>query len=311
MSLLVRSLLARALMLAGLLTAWAAPTASASGIYWSANGAIGRANLDGTGANASFIPGVNAGEIAVDATSVYWTRNTGTIGRANLDGTAVNPNFISAIPGVSGVAADGSHVYWIRPGGESPTIGRANLDGTGIVETVVSGVGPDASDLAVDGSHLYWVNAGVSGVASANLDGTGVDEIVIVPGSCCYFNQITDIAVGDSGLYYAYVGVPVHYMFPPTGAIEGGRGSISGTDLSPRGVALDETFVYWTNLYPASGIWRANLDFSGATLLISGGYGDIAVSPEPVPEPSAILLLMAGLVGLAYRQRRHAMPQSA
>ena len=74
-------------------------------------GSIGRANLDGSGANSSFITG--AAEpfgITVDYDHIYWTNYYncdyqtqppsgcagGTIGRANLDGSAVNQAYITA-----------------------------------------------------------------------------------------------------------------------------------------------------------------------------------------------------------------------
>ena len=45
---------------------------------------------------------------------VYWTNSDpGTIGRANLDGTGVNQSFITgAGASAAGVAVDGAHVYW-------------------------------------------------------------------------------------------------------------------------------------------------------------------------------------------------------
>jgi hypothetical protein len=69
--------------------------------------ALGRANLDGSGWQPSFITGFAAGSmpygIASDGTYVYWseyTANGGTIGRAKVDGTSVNHSFITGINGV-------------------------------------------------------------------------------------------------------------------------------------------------------------------------------------------------------------------
>ena len=80
---------------------------------------IGRANLDGTGVNQSFITGVsNAVGIAVDGTYVYWTQTAGgtsTIGRANLDGTGVNQNFITVAGGPYGLAVDARSTRGSRP----------------------------------------------------------------------------------------------------------------------------------------------------------------------------------------------------
>ena len=72
-------------------------------IYW-ANDAtpqhsvVGRAGLDGTGIDQSFIPSANITEgVAVDSTYIYWTNVcSGAIGRANIDGSGVlNQTFIT------------------------------------------------------------------------------------------------------------------------------------------------------------------------------------------------------------------------
>jgi virginiamycin B lyase len=77
-------------------------------VYWAnvVAGTIGRANLDGTGANQSFIGGASRPRgVAVDARHVYWTDEaTGTIGRANLDGTDANHSFIGGASAPFGVA---------------------------------------------------------------------------------------------------------------------------------------------------------------------------------------------------------------
>jgi hypothetical protein len=60
---------------------------------------------------------------------VYWVKaRTDTIGRANLDGTGANPGSIHVAGDFhQGVAVDDAHVYWTVP--DSNTIGRANIDG--------------------------------------------------------------------------------------------------------------------------------------------------------------------------------------
>ena len=68
-------------------------------VYWANCGTdtIGRADLDGTNVNRSFITGAEDPlGVAVDAGHVYWANTaTDTIGRADLDGTNVNPRFIT------------------------------------------------------------------------------------------------------------------------------------------------------------------------------------------------------------------------
>lgn len=72
---------------------------SGSHIYWTNpnSNAIGRANIDGSSPNATFITGASQpSAVAVTSTHVYWT-NSGnrTIGRAALDGSGKNASFIS------------------------------------------------------------------------------------------------------------------------------------------------------------------------------------------------------------------------
>ena len=156
----------------------------ANHVYWSnsAAGTIGRANLDGTGVDESFVDGSYAGGgpygVAVDANHVYWTNFVGdTIGRANIHGTGVDNTYITGASSPPGVAVDANHIYWTNnyTGG---TVGRANLDGTGVNQTfIVAGLYPNG--IAIDANHVYWSNGTASAIGRANLDGTGVNQSFI------------------------------------------------------------------------------------------------------------------------------------
>jgi hypothetical protein len=108
-------------------------------VYWtSSDGKIGRANIDGSGADWDFIdePG---GGIAVDDQHIYWTTTT-SVGRANLDGTGVDPDFITRPPnGGGGLDVDAGHIYWAAGGS---AIGRANINGSDVDPEFLSTVGP-------------------------------------------------------------------------------------------------------------------------------------------------------------------------
>jgi len=77
-------------------------------IYWANlfSDTIGRANLDGTGVNQSFITGASTPVgVAVDGQHVYWgNQGPRTIGRANLDGSGVNQSLIATANLPYGVA---------------------------------------------------------------------------------------------------------------------------------------------------------------------------------------------------------------
>src|SRR4051794_10787510 len=109
-------------------------------VYWANSegpSSIGRANLDGTNPNQSFITGLGtfgAQGMAVDGSHVYWANNsTQKIGRADLDGTNVNPSFITASAPTT-VAVDGSHVDWAEDDGgtTSDRAGPAGRDGKNV-----------------------------------------------------------------------------------------------------------------------------------------------------------------------------------
>jgi hypothetical protein len=156
------------------------------------DGLIGRANLDGTGVDLSFITGITPTDVAVDANHVYWgDTNLGAIGRANLDGSGVNQSFIGGrlnpprdrvVP--LSVAVDAVHVYWgngcspCHGGRPSSAIGRATLDGTGVNLRFIRSV-TSPSGVAVDANHVYWSDRQDGTIGRANLDGTGANQSFI------------------------------------------------------------------------------------------------------------------------------------
>jgi hypothetical protein len=219
--------------------------------------AIGRARLDGTKSDWTWIPVPNGpygsiGQIAVDDDHIYWTEVVthagfdpgGSIGRANLDGTDVERHFIGgftegAIP--TGLAVDDTHVYWSQTGGirpnstQIPAIGRANLDGSGVDRTFIPFPGgSDPRAVEVDVAHVYWINGrpGASlpeTIGRANLDGTGVEQSFI-DGFASNTNFPFDLAVDAAHIYWADAGVQEF-----TGTI--GRADLGGAEVDRAFIA--------------------------------------------------------------------------
>ncbi len=79
-------------------------------VYWanSSIGTLGRANLDGSSPDQSFITGASQPHgVAVDTQHVYWANlDVNTIGRANIDGTGANESFITSTTSPVSVAVD-------------------------------------------------------------------------------------------------------------------------------------------------------------------------------------------------------------
>jgi hypothetical protein len=303
-----------------------APT-DAPYLYW-ANGktTIGRARLDGTGVEHSFISGTGRSPcgVALDRKHIYWGEalggkvgspdKGGAIGRANRDGSGVEANFIpTPAHHGCGVAIAGGHIYWTswackisprpRAGNcwwapSSPAaIVRANVDGTGVDDQFITGLAipqspafqtADPCGIAVAGKYIYWMNGAESGkplpIGRANLDGTGVNKRFItgVTGGSC------GIAVVGGHIYWTNGGfVESRYAI--------GRANLDGTGVNqhfirtagmPCGVAVDHGHIYWGELksatlaYPITTIGRANLDGSAVNnQFITGihGCGGLAV----------------------------------
>jgi hypothetical protein len=286
-----------------------APTAAPVYLYWSnstgGSGArapvttIGRARLDGTGVDHSFVSGTGRQPcgVALDREHIYWGEalggkvgspdKGGAIGRANRDGSGVNAEFIPTPSHHGcGVAIAGGYVYWtswsckIVPGRgcwwapSSPTaIGRANVDGTGVDDRFITGLAiprspafqtADPCGIAVAGEYIYWMYGAESRkpapIGRANLDGTGVDKRFItgVPNGSCA------IAVDGGHIYWGNGGFL-------------GRANLDGTGVNRRfiptpggacGVAVYRGHIYWRQLtrrgaHPSATIGRANLDGTG------------------------------------------------
>jgi Divergent InlB B-repeat domain len=282
----------------------ALPGSAGAFVYWANHDSIGRANLDGSGVDQSFIPlrGANLCSVGVDGGHVYWGSGdyTGFIGRANLGGTGVNRSFISLglfhVP--CGVAVDSAHLYWPDTAGSSvPSIGRASLNGTGVDPSFITGAG-SACGFAVDGGHVYWGRAPELGasIARANLNGTGVDESFI-PVHDNFFDRPCGVAVDGGHVYWAR----------SNNVLEGvdsiGRANLNGSGVEqnfitgasdPCGVAVDGGHIYWANTGTDT-IGRANLDGSGVNqnFITVAPFASCGVAVDGLPRRN-LTVAMAG-----------------
>ena len=284
-------------------------------VYWSNDitGAIGRANLDGTGVNQSFIGGIVPGngfgpnDVAVNAGRTYWAHSgTNTIGRANLDGTGANDDFIPTAGPPAGVAVDSSHIYWVNQDQTNQgtgTIGRANLDGTGAIQDFITTANSSPGRLAVDASHIYWANQVTDTIGRANLDGTDVDQSFITG------DRVVGVAVDAGHVYWTEGNLDTI-----------ARANLDGTDVDqsfitgpnfPLDVAVDAGHVYWTDRVHET-IGRADLDGTDANLFFitsasaptgvavdSGPPANIAPTADAGPDQTVDSGANVGLDGAA------------
>jgi hypothetical protein len=272
--------------------AWLAASADAF-VYWSSfAGSVGRAGLDGGGANAGFVAAAQAAGVAVDSGHVYWAnQGTNSIGRANLDGTGVNQSFVTALQ-PSGVAVDSGHIYWTNEATGTNTIGRANLDGTGVNQSfIATGIAPEG--VAVNSTNVYWANNGGGTIGRAAL-ATPSGEIVggsVNQNFVLGLDAPNGVALDSTNVYWADFG---------HGSI--GRAAISGisstnnfiTGLdSPSAVAVDAAHVYWTS-FPDNAIGRANLDGTAvAPVFITGANEPNGIAVDGGAFPPAIAFTLS------------------
>lgn len=187
-------------------------------IYWvnEEQGAIGRANLDGSHINYEFIRAIG-NALLVHGNYIYWIQAM-RIGRARIDGTNVTPNFVKINPAtrffeVFGLATDGKHLYWSdqESGG---AIGRVDLNGKNVRKRFMTNLGAVGS-LAADSKHLYWANGRWGTINRADLNGR---------------HRIRRFVVGPSGGTHIAVGAQRLYW---TNGASIGSASISGKEVNP------------------------------------------------------------------------------
>ncbi len=245
-------------------------------MYWAnlANGAIQRANLDGSEIE-TLVTGLESPySIALDAThgEIYWAdAKAERIQRANLDGTRVETLVTSGLDWPRGIALDPTQgkIYW---GDLAPArIRRANLDGSQIEDILISGRRIEFGkvlDLALDTTQgkIYWTDAGANKIQRSNLDGTGVESLVT-----------NGVKTPYSIALYLTQG-KMYWTDPRAGKIQ--RANLDGsnvedlvTDLDSRslfGIALDATHgkFYWVEDW-TNKIRRANLDGTEVETLIT------------------------------------------
>jgi virginiamycin B lyase len=245
-------------------------------IYWGSL-PVGRANLDGTYAEPSFIsirPGEGGearpcGGVAVNGSHVFWANPFGdVIGRAKLDGTASEYAFITGADNPCGVAVDGAHIYWANYEGEA--IGRANLDGSEPTQNFIDEV-PQPCGLAVDDNFLYWGSVNSSYVGRASLP-SGAKDPPLIQGDTNEFG-FCGVAVNRTHIFWGGFGEPI------------GRANLDGSApnpafitgvLNPCGIAVDSRHIYWTEQVGVQDdqIGRASLDGTEVERGIVGGLKD-------------------------------------
>ena len=242
------------------------------------------ANTPTGGAQYSYIPVLQgdatyngARDVLVNGSFVYWTNTaSGTIGRANTDGTGINQSFITGLNTPSGLATDGTSLYWsnivsITDG--TSAIGKTALDGSGVPDKIFITGASRPIGLAVGGGFIYWANYGTRTIGRATITGGSVNQSFIALASRPY-----GLAVNATNIFWA--------NFEDNAGTGVGQATIAGTitaaafiptSSAPTGLAVDATHVYWSN-FSSNTIGRANLDASSPNQSwLTGATGPVGI----------------------------------
>jgi hypothetical protein len=275
-----------AALLAALALLISPPHAHGNFVYWANGttpGSIGRAKINGTGANNNFITGLDQPTgVAVDSKFIYWSDGPNRIGRANLDGTGVNLDFITSgvtLPFGIAVTAN-SGIYWVNHIAGNDTAGHAKVDGTNPVGSFFDTGSVDVCGLAADQNFLYWLNTsgGPLAIGRAPLSGAGPDpNFIPVAGAGC------GVAVDGSFLYWDPGGNSIGRA--PVGGGSPVPGFVPSAATDACGVAVNSQYVFWGNLVGSPGsnlVGRANINGNAPNpALIAGAGQPCALAAAP------------------------------
>lgn len=253
-------------------------------IYYNlTNGFIGRANIDGTSPNHTFLNTGTTGlsALAVNDTHLYWVETTNKRIRcadrsgANIT-TVVTLNHADCL----GLAVNSTYLYWgyrVELNGQVRAIGRYKLDGTDTNHTWITfGVNGQFTPmgLAINDNYIFWASNLGMNIGRANLDGTSPSN------DFCPATGISQVAAASDYIYYTQ---------PLRDEIR--RRIIASTTITvnfiapgfyAEGIAATSTHLYWAyRSAGANAIGRANRDGTGKNInfiaLPSDSVGGIAV----------------------------------
>jgi hypothetical protein len=205
---------------------------------------------DAAGSPVKLSTGYQAGAIAVDDTSVYWSQSGascqpgcyGSVSKISKCGGA--PVVLAAQENLpTGLVSDGKNVYWADLAVDNGAGGTVNgsvrfvsVDG-GTPDTLAPGVAPNK--IAMDDTNIYWAENGGGLFRSTKLSGsttqlaTGPVAVIATDGAKVYWTT----AAGG------YTVGSVKEIARDGGTVI----TLASSDTQPTGIAVDGVNVYWAN----------------------------------------------------------------
>ena len=237
----------------------------------------------------------------VAAGKMYWTdASTGKIQRANLDGSGAE-DLLTGRPFVGDLELDlaAGKMYWSQLGTISlGGIFRANLDGTDL-QTVRGGLSsPYYLELDVPGGNVYWAELTNTMIHRMNLDGSGTIDNVVTG-----LTRVREVGLDTAAGMIYWNDRDSHKVqrrpLDGSGPIEDLYTFIPQSG-KPHGMALDldAQMIYWTDTQLRWLMRGATDGSSTPQVLYSGMDSPWDIELDVVPEPSTLVLSLAGLLTL-------------
>jgi len=235
---------------------------------------------------------------AISGETLYWsTYYPGRIRRSDLEGGGLETVVDQGDTTTRAIEFHDGYVYWSNE--SLGAIYRARPD-FGTVETVISGhSGYDGGiwDFAIYDDRFYWTSWDSSLVRSTNLDGT--DPQTINPAA----HRAFSLEVADGRLF---VGDTGNKRILST-ALDGTDRQVLVNDVNPNGMEIFNGRLYYNNAYETRDI--CSIPLAGGVPQYEATTDRSSFQLTVVPEPSTLMLLAMGALGLlACVLRRRRLP---
>jgi hypothetical protein len=181
----------------------------------------------------------NPGDLALDASSVYWT----TFGSGTSEGSIVKVSKLGNTPVTLadhqsvpfGIAVDDTQVYWANYDAGGPNGALMSVPKAGGVPKVLVATADGPRSVVVDGTRAYFLTSSAL-IAVAKHGGA---PITVTPTQCG-----SSIAADDTSLYWVVNCV----MFPPQGIFKvakAGGIAVKISDEAPSKLVVTSDGIYW------------------------------------------------------------------
>ena len=179
--------------------------------------------------------------VATDGTSIYWTVGTLTSGGPMSvlpNGTGLT-TLTPSLTAPRGMALDSNVVYFAS----SDTVYRVGKDGSGL-QGIAYGQA-DVWNVATFQGAVFWSVFSSNGSALRTLQGSNVVELYAYAEDGGPAFQVRGIAADATGVYFALYGMGAGSV-QRVQADGTGLAAVAASEFGPAGVALDDTYVYWS-----------------------------------------------------------------